>query len=325
MISIGIESTAHTFGVGVAEGTKILANERDMFRPPAGMGMNPTDVGKHHVTVKDKILEAALKKANIALKDAGIISYSAGPGLPPCLRVGLEFAKQLAKESRAKLMEVNHCVAHMEIGKLCTGARDPIMLYASGGNTQVIGYAQRRYRVFGETLDVPVGNALDVFARSASLPFPGGPEIERLARNGKYVELPYVVKGMDLSFSGIVTAATKMLKAQRLEDVCFSMQETVFAMLVEIVERAMAHTEKKELLLVGGVAANARLKEMCKIMCEERGAMFYPVPMEYAGDCGANIAWTGLLQYEKGCKPTPASKADFYQKWRTDEVEVTWV
>ncbi len=325
MISIGIESTAHTFGIGIVEGTKILANERDMFRPPAGMGMNPTEVGKHHVMVKDKILEAALAKAGIELKDADIISYSAGPGLPPCLRIGLEFAKELAKKSRAKLMEVNHCVAHMEIGKLCTGARDPLMLYASGGNTQVIGYAQGRYRIFGETLDIPAGNALDVFARSASLPFPGGPEIERLAKSGKYVELPYVVKGMDLSFSGIVTAAQKMLKTQKLEDLCFSLQETIFAMLVEVTERAMAHTEKKELLLVGGVAANARLKEMCRIMCEERGASFHPVPMEYAGDCGANIAWTGLLQYEKGCKPTTPAKADFYQKWRADEVEVTWV
>ncbi|HLD83538.1 MAG TPA: hypothetical protein VI979_01640, partial [archaeon] len=152
---------------------------------------------------------------------------------------------------------------------------------------------------------------------------PGGPVMEKMAKEGKYIELPYVVKGMDLSFSGILTAAKNKLASQKLEDISFSFQETCFAMLVEVAERAMAHTGKNELLLVGGVAANRRLQEMCRIMCEERAAAFLPVPMEYAGDNGANIAYTGLLQRKHGEKPL--AKHDFWQNWRTDEVEVDWV
>ncbi len=104
-------------------------------------------------------------------------------------------------------MGVNHCIAHVEIGCFATGCRDPIVLYASGANTQVIGYLNGRYRIFGETLDIGIGNALDKFARSKDLPHPGGPHLEKLAKEGKYIELPYTVKGMDLAFSGLVSAA----------------------------------------------------------------------------------------------------------------------
>lgn len=324
MISLGIESTAHTFSIGIAENEKILANEKSMYKPKEGWGMHPIEVRKHHENVKDDVLKSALEKAKINLSDIDLLSYSAGPGLPPCLKVGLEFVKKLAAETKKPVIEVNHCIGHMEIGKLFTKAEDPVMLYVSGGNTQVIGYSGGRYRVFGETQDIPAGNAIDVFMREAGMGFPGGPLMEKLAlKSRNYIELPYVVKGMDLSFSGILTAAAKKLKTEKLEDLCFSFQETCFAMLVEVTERALSHTGKNELLLVGGVAANKRLSEMCGIMCSERSAKFYPVPMEYAGDCGANIAWTGLLQYKNGQKA--AAEADIYPKWRTDDVEVGWI
>jgi N6-L-threonylcarbamoyladenine synthase len=323
MISLGIEGTAHTFSVGIVKDTEVLANEKDIYKPPKGWGMDPSEVKKHHEQVKEEVLEKALKKANIELKDVGILSYSAGPGLPPCLKVTTEFAVSLSKKLDKPLVAVNHPIAHIEIGKLMTKAKDPIMLYVSGGNTQIIGYSNGRYRVFGETQDIPIGNAIDVFIRAAGKDFPGGPVMEQLAKNGKYIELPYVVKGMDLSFSGILTSAKQKLEKERLEDLCYSFQETCFSMLVEVSERALAHTEKKEMLLVGGVAANKRLAAMCEKMCEERGAKFYPVPLEYAGDCGANIAWTGLLQYKNGDKGE--EKADFNSLWRTDEVEVFWI
>lgn len=323
MISLGIEGTAHTFGIGIAKDEKILANERDMYRPPDGWGIHPDEAKKHHLQLKEEILEKALSKAKIGMNNVDIVSYSAGPGLPPCLRVTAEFAGELAKKYSKPLIPVNHCIAHIEIGKLFTRAKDPIMLYVSGGNTQVIAFSQGRYRIFGETQDMAIGNAIDVFIRSAGLSYPGGPVMEKLAKEGKYVELPYVVKGMDLSFSGILTSAKQKLKSHKLEDLCFSFQETCFAMLVEVTERAMAHADKRELLLVGGVAANKRLAEMCDIMCRERGAKFYPVPMEYAGDCGANIAYTGLIAYKSGAEPLKES--DFFQHWRTDEVEVKWI
>jgi N6-L-threonylcarbamoyladenine synthase/protein kinase Bud32 len=217
---------------------------------------------------------------------------------------------------------VNHCVAHIEIGKLMTGLADPVTLYVSGGNTQVIAFTEGRYRIFGETLDSGIGNVLDQFGRTAGLAHPGGPKIEQLAKGGKYVPLPYVVKGMDLSFGGILSEATRKLHAgAKLEDLCYSLQETSFAMLTEVVERAVAHTGKSEVLLTGGVAANKRLQEMLQIMCKERGARFAVVPAEFSGDNGLMIAWTGLLAHNAGQRQAIAETV-IRPRWRTDEVDV---
>ena len=320
IICLGIEGTAHTFGVGiVTEEGKILANKKDVYIPPVGKGIIPQEAAKHHESVKEIVLENSLKEAKITLENIDIISYSAGPGLPLPLIKTADFAIQLSKKYKKILLPVNHCVAHLEIGKLTTGAEDPVFLYLSGGNTQVIAFTEGRYRVFGETEDIPVGNALDVLARELNLPMPGGSEIEKLASKGKYAELPLVIKGMDVSFSGIVTAAIRKLKeGSKPEDIAYSMQETCFAMLTEVTERALAHSDKKEVLLVGGVAANKRLQEMINVMCKERGAEFYVVPQEYASDNGANIAWTGLLAYKN--KKIEKIKDKFLSRWRIGEV-----
>jgi len=332
MLVLGLEGTAHTFGVGIVDDKgNVLANARDMYKPTAG-GIHPTEAGKHHSDVAENVLQRALDDAKIDWNNIDFIAFSAGPGLAPCLRATLEFAQELAKKHDKSLLPVNHCVAHVEIGRQFTGATDPIVLYVSGGNTQVIGYAAGKYRVFGETLDIAIGNAIDTFIREAGGGFPGGPIMEKLAADARakkgenaYIELPYVVKGMDLSFSGIVTAALQRLKTSSLEDVCFSFQETCYAMLVEVTERALAHTGKNECLLTGGVAASKRLQEMLRMMCEERGARFFVCPSEFAGDCGANIAWAGLVAAKSGQKLLEPSEADFNSRWRTDEVEVTWL
>ena len=317
MISLGIESTAHTFGIGIIdEKGKVYANTRDIYRPEAG-GIHPSVARDHHKTVSETILQKALDEAKLKLSDIDIIAYSAGPGIAPCLAVGFEFAKKLSEKIKKTLVPVNHCLAHVEIGKLMTGARDPLVLYVSGGNSQIIGFAGGKYRVFGETLDIAIGNAVDKFARETGIPFPGGPEVEKLAVGGKYIPLPYTVKGMDFSFSGLCTDVVRKFKSGKFElkDLCFSFQETAFAMLTEVSERALAHTEKNTLLLTGGVAANKRLSEMLAIMCKNRGAEFFAVPREFAGDCGANIAWTGILEYRLK-KKTPE---DIFPKWRIDE------
>jgi len=221
---------------------------------------------------------------------------------------------------------VNHCVAHIEIGKLLTGVKDPLTLYVSGGNTIVTAYAAGRYRVFGETLDIAIGNCLDTFAREAGLPHPGGPIIEKLASKGQsFIKLPYIVKGMDLSFSGLLTAAARKLReGHKIEDLCFSLQEVAFSMLTEVTERALAHTEKPEVLLTGGVAANERLQAMIRLMANEHDAQFYVVPAKYAGDNGAMIAWTGLLAYRHG-GTLRVEKSFVKQRWRLDKVGVPWV
>lgn len=320
---LGIESTAHTFGASVttSAGT-VLSNVKKTYKPKAGSGIIPIECANHHEKLGEEILQEAIGAHSIDL-----VAYSKGPGLGPVLRMGLGFAKKLSREKRVPLIGVNHCVGHIEIGKLKTGFMDPVILYVSGGNTQVIALVEGRYRVFGETLDITIGNALDVLARELGFQYPGGPEIEKQARDGKnLIELPYSVKGMDMSYSGLVTHCTRLAQAKKhaIVDICFSFQEHAFAMLVEVVERAMAHTGKSQALLTGGVAANTRLQEMLGIMCRERDAKFATVPREFAGDQGAMIAWTGCLMHSKGVGREDPDSAQVVQRFRTDEVEVVW-
>jgi len=326
MIALGVESTAHTFGIGIMndEGG-ILSNVRDMFKPELGKGFTPYELAEHHYIVSNNVLEVSLKEAKLKLEDIDVIAFSQGMGIPNSLKVGAALARYISVKYNKPLVRVNHGVAHIEIGKIKTGAKDPVVVYLSGGNSQILAYVDCRYRVFGETLDIPCGNALDVLAREIGLPTPGGPEIEKLAKNGKFVELPYVVKGMDMSFTGILTAAIEKFKEGiSKEDISYSIQEVCFSMLTEVTERSLAHTNKKEVLLVGGVAANKRLQEMMKIMCGERGAEFYVVPHEYSGDNGLMIGWTGILAYKSG-QELSIKDSSVKQNWRTEDVEITWV
>lgn len=331
MLVLGIESTAHTFGVGTVEAEngniKILANAKDVYQPKHGWGIHPSEAAAHHRRVCEKVLQDALAQAGVSLLDIDAIAYSCGPGLPPCLKAGMEFSKQLAQKYGKRLLPANHCIAHIEIGKLLSGAKDPVTLYVSGGNTQVIAFSAKRYRIFGETEDISIGNAIDTFIRETKGGYPGGPVMEQLAQSGsEYVELPYVVKGMDLSFSGILTSALQKFRSgASLNDLCFSFQETCYAMLAEVTERALAHTGKGEVLVTGGVAASKRLCEMLKVMCGERGAQFFACPKEYCGDNGAMIAVAGMLAFGSGQKGIKAEEADFKQRWRTDEADVTWL
>lgn len=326
LICLGIETSAHTFGVGIVnEVGKILADERSIYKPKPGAGILPAEAADYHFKNSPETIQNALNRAKLSLKDIDVFSFSQGPGLPPCLRAGANVLRYMSSRLGKPMVGVNHCVAHIEIGKLTAGAEDPVVLYLSGGNTQVVSFAEGYYRIFGETEDVPIGNVLDTVARKLKLPMPGGPKIEKLALGGRYVELPYVMKGMDLSFSGIATEAIRKLRnGVGKKDVSYSVQETCFAMLTEVSERALAHTGKEELLLVGGVAANKRLQEMLKIMCDERGTKFYVVNPVYSGDNGAMIAWTGILCYKSG-QITKIENSRIRQKWRTDEVKVTWV
>ena len=326
VLCIGIESTAHTFGVGIVnEKGKILANEKCVYKPPLGSGIHPRKAAEFHTQNAITVLKNAIKKSGIEIKDADVIAFSQGPGLPNCLQVGAAIGRYLSIRYKKPLVGVNHCIAHIEVGKLTTKCKDPVVVYCSGGNTQIIAFTEGKYRIFGETEDIPIGNAFDVLARDLGLGMPGGPEIDRLAKNGKWIELPYVVKGMDLSFSGILTECKKKIKdGVKREDVCYSFVETVFAMLTEVTERALAHTDKKEVLLVGGVAASSRLQEMMKIMCEERGAKSYVVPKEYAGDNGVMIAWNGILLYKSG-NVLSIKESGIQKDWRSDDVDITWM
>jgi len=327
MLCLGIESTAHTFGIGIVDDKgKVLANERSSLFTEEG-GIHPRKAAQHHLLFYDFVLKKALEKAKISLKDIDLIAFAQGPGLGAALRTGAVAARTLSSALKKPIIGVNHPVAHVEIGKLTSKFKDPIILYVSGANTQILALAAGRYRVFGETLDTGVGNFLDTFGRVLGLGFPAGPKIEQLAAKSKnYIELPYTIKGMDFSFSGILTKLEQLIKTGKYkkEDLCYSTQETVFAILTEATERAIAHINKNEILLTGGVAANTRLQKMLATMAKERKVKFAAVPKDLAGDNGAMIAWQGILEYKAGRKQN-IKDTKINQNWRTDQVDVIWV
>ena len=319
---LGIECTAHTFGVGIVNKGKTLANIRDMYKPKSG-GIIPNESAEHHKKVAANVYEKALEEAKISEDEIEAIAISNAPGLAPCLYEGLKFANLLAKKLNIFLIPVNHCIAHLEIGR-SEGAADPVLLYASGANTQVIAYAAGKYRVFGETLDIGVGNFIDKIARNFGIGFPGGPEIEKLALKGKYIGLPYSIKGMDVAFSGMQTKIQQLFhQGAAKEDLAFSLQEIAFAMLVEAAERELAHTGKNELVLGGGVACNSRLQGMSKIMCKERGAKFFCPAKPLLVDNAAMIAFTGEIMFNAGIKET-SETINIKPRERTDQVKVVW-
>jgi len=325
---IGIETTAHTFGVAVInEERKIIANERDMYKTEKG-GIIPVEAAKHHKEIAENLYNETLKKAGIEEKEIIAIAISNSPGLAPCLLEGMRFVKKKSLKLKIPIIPVNHCVAHLEIGEI-TGSKDPVLLYCSGANTQIVAYEANKFRIFGETLDMGIGNFIDTFARYAGLGFPGGPKIAEFADQSKnYIELPYSIKGMDVAFSGMLTKLKQMLESRKylIEDLSFSLQETAFSMLIEAAERALAHTGKKELLLGGGVACNSRLQEMAKKMCEERGCKMFCPPREFLVDNAGMIAYLGLKMFKSDVfiRPEELDKLDINPRQRTDEVEVKW-
>ena len=325
MISLGIEGTAEKTGVGIVDSDgNILAMAGKQLFPEEG-GIHPRIAAEHHAEWIPKLIPEAVDQAGISYDDIDLVSFSQGPGLGPALRIVATSARTLALSLKKPIIGVNHCIGHVEVGKLDTGAVNPVSLYVSGGNSQVIAYESGRYRIFGETLDIAIGNCLDHFGRETGLGHPGGPVIEKLAKQGSYIDLPYIVKGMDFSFSGLLSAALREHeKGTAMEDICFSLQETAFSMLVEVTERALSHTQKDEVMLCGGVSANSRLREMLKTMSEEHGAKFYMPEMKLCGDNGVMIAWLGLLM----CKefgPMDLKDTGIIQKFRTDEVDIPWI
>ncbi|KAI8810970.1 glycoprotease family-domain-containing protein [Cladochytrium replicatum] len=337
MIAIGLEGSANKIGVGVVEHTEdgtvnILSNVRETYVTPPGQGFLPKDTAAHHRKAVVPLVKEALKHAGISMQNVDCICFTKGPGMGPPLTSVAVAARTLALLHGKPLVGVNHCIGHIEMGRMITGASNPVILYVSGGNTQVIAYSERRYRIFGETIDIAVGNCLDRFARILNLPNDPAPgyNIEQLAKQGtQYVELPYVVKGMDVSFSGILSrieqiADDKLKKGECTPaDLCFSLQETVFAMLVEITERAMAHVGSQEVLIVGGVGCNERLQDMMSSMVSQRGGKLFATDERFCIDNGVMIAQAGALMYKTG-HITALEDTWCTQRFRTDDVLVTW-
>ncbi|MGA2876419.1 MAG: KEOPS complex N(6)-L-threonylcarbamoyladenine synthase Kae1 [Nitrososphaerales archaeon] len=333
MICLGIESTAHTFGAAVVEdhdsgteGFRILSDKKDVYKAPEGAGIHPREASRHHVETSSGVVESALREAHVGIADLDFIAYSAGPGLGPCLRVGAVVARSLADYFDKPIVPTNHAIGHIELGRKLLGLRDPLVLLISGGHTLIAARTLQGWRIFGETLDLTLGQLLDQLGRRFGLSSPAGPKIEALAAAHKnpneILDLPYVIKGNDVSYSGLLSAAKDLYtQGYSKESVSFSTQEFSFSILTEATERALAFTDKQELLVTGGVAANLRLAGMLQKMCDSRGVKLGVIARQYAGDCGSQIGAAGFLFYENGHAVKPQD-AFIRQSWRIDRVQL---
>jgi N6-L-threonylcarbamoyladenine synthase len=332
VIIVGIESTAHTFGIGVVRDNEenfILADERVKYEPKEG-GIHPREVSRFFAEKGPDVLKKVFEKSGIDPKNLDAIAVALGPGMGPCLRVGATIARAIASYLDKPLIPVNHAVAHIEIGIKLTKLRDPVIVYLSGGNTAVVALVNKRYRVFGETLDIALGNLLDSFARDVGLAPPyvvnGMHVVDRCAEKGSKIlkDFPYVVRGQDVSFSGLYTVAIKAFKkGEDIHDICLTLREIAYNSMLEVAARALMHTKKREIMVVGGVAASPVLREKLKMLAERYSVDLGIVPPSYAVDNGVMIAWTGLLMYRVGITVEP-KKAVVNQRWRVDEVDIVW-
>ena len=341
MLCLGIESTAHTFGCSIIEIDKngdadnadeefILSEVRDIYKASEGWGIHPRDASKHHTIVATDILKKCLEEAGVGIKNIDIISYSAGPGLGPCLRIGAVVSRSLASFHNIPLIPVNHAVGHIELGIKLTRSKNPLTLLVSGGHTMLLLYCNNKWRIFGETLDITLGQLFDQVGRKMGFSSPCGSKIEEMSylSKGRIVyPLPYIIKGNDVSFSGLLSAVKILLNDNDndVHDICFSLQETAFSIIVEAVERALAFTGNKEFLIVGGVSANKRLSTMLEIACDIHNSNFNSCPLRFCGDNGAQIAWTGAQMYlNRPSSSVRPENASVNQSWRLDSVHIPW-
>ena len=333
---LGIEGTAWCASAALYDSeTDSVLIESDAYQPESG-GIHPREAAEHMRSAIPAVVETILDESGgdvdvdersssgrqAAPVDA--VAFSRGPGLGPCLRIVGSAARALAQTLGVPLVGVNHMVAHLEIGRHRSGFDQPVCLNASGANAHVLAYRNGRYRVLGETMDTGVGNALDKFTRYVGWSHPGGPKVEARAKAGEYTDLPYVVKGMDFSFSGIMSAAKAAYdNDEPVENVCRGLEEHVFAMLTEVAERALSLTGRDELVLGGGVGQNDRFRGMLAEMCEQRGADFYAPEPRFLRDNAGMIAVLGAKMADAGDTIAVEDSA-VDSNFRPDEVPVTW-
>ncbi len=306
---------------------RILSDVKDAYMAPDGAGIHPREASRHHEELCSAIVGKSLLDAQLRVGDLDFVSYSAGPGLGPCLRVGAVLARTISSYFDLPLVAANHAIGHIELGKYLTGVRDPLVLIISGGHTALAAMEDGAWKIFGETLDLTLGQLLDLLGRSIGFSSPAGQKIEQLALaggSGRFLlsDLPYTIKGNDVSYSGLLTASKSLLSREnRKEDVAFAVQEVAFSILAEATERALAFTMKSELLVTGGVAANQRLAAILWKMCDARRVRLGVIPRQFAGDCGAQIAAVGFDLYDRRKTISPIN-AFTRQSWRIDQVAV---
>ena len=304
---LAIETSCDDTCAAVTDGARVLANviSSQAAAHERYGGVVPEVASRHHLELIGPVTEAALAEAGASLDDADAVAVTVGPGLIGALLVGVSSAKALAAPRALPLVPVDHLHGHVAANFLEPEPLEPpfLCLVASGGHTMLAAVREpSSFEVLGQTLDDAAGEALDKAARLLGLGFPGGPEIERLAREGDPDAFRFPVAmarepSLEFSFSGLKTALVYRCRElgdeetqRRRADLAAAFQAAVVDQLVAKLERALASGEWAAVALGGGVAANGPLRKRVSSLCEERGLRMKLVPGELCTDNAAMIA-----------------------------------
>jgi len=343
---LGIETSCDETAASVVErgpdgAPKILSNVvlSQIEEHAAFGGVVPEIAARAHVEALDGVIEAALQEAGLTLDDVDAIAATAGPGLIGGLIVGLTMAKAIAAAKGKPLIPVNHLEGHALTARLTDSIEFPfLLLLVSGGHTQILHVAGLgRYERWGTTIDDALGEAFDKTAKLLSLPYPGGPNVEKAAMSGdpKRFSFPRPMKGearLDFSFSGLKTAvrraATELapLSQQDIADICASFQKAVTETLADRVGLSLERfrTEHPEiaaphLVVAGGVAANQAIRSELDRLCNTHGFNLIAPPIKLCGDNAAMIGWVGIERLEAGLVEDNALSFAPRPRWPLDQ------
>ncbi|MCX8003100.1 MAG: tRNA (adenosine(37)-N6)-threonylcarbamoyltransferase complex transferase subunit TsaD [Anoxybacillus mongoliensis] len=324
---LGIETSCdETAAAIVKNGREIVANvvASQMESHQRFGGVVPEIASRHHVEQMTIVLEETMKQANMDMSQIDAIAVTEGPGLVGALLIGVNAAKALAFAHSIPLVNVHHIAGHIYANQLVQEMKFPLLsLVVSGGHTELIYMKEHGvFEVIGETRDDAAGEAYDKVARALQLPYPGGPHIDRLAKQGKpTIDLPraWLEEGSyDFSFSGLKSAVINALhnakqrgEMIRPEDMAASFQASVVEVLVEKTIQAATHYNVKQILLAGGVAANEGLRtQLQKQMKQLPEVELVIPPLSLCTDNAAMIAAAGTVLFQQGKRATMALNAN---------------
>ena len=313
VIIMGIESSCDETSVAIVKnGRTLLSNIIDTqisIHEKFG-GVVPEIASRNHVEAISNVMKKSLEEANVELKDIDAIACTYGPGLVGALLVGVSYAKALSYSLQVPLIPVNHIEGHIDANYLTHQDLKPpfLCMLMSGGNTQIVHVKDyTEFEILGKTRDDAIGEAFDKVARVIGLGYPGGPKIDKLAKEGTAnIELPKThMEGLDFSFSGLKTAVINLHHKEpdiNKANLAASFEKDVSEILITNIKQAIKQTNIKKVVLAGGVSANSYVRnEFDKMAKEENVEIYYP-ELVLCTDNAAMIAVAGYYEYLKGSR-----------------------
>ncbi|NNC84678.1 MAG: tRNA (adenosine(37)-N6)-threonylcarbamoyltransferase complex transferase subunit TsaD [Bacteroidia bacterium] len=318
ILILGIESSCDETSASISKGNKILANiiANQTVHAKYG-GVVPELASRAHQKHIIPVVQQALNEAKVDKNDLDAVAFTRGPGLLGSLLVGISFAKTFAQALNLPIIEVNHMHAHaisaciQENEKSKVPSFPFLCLTVSGGHTQILKVSSHtELQILGQTTDDAAGEAFDKVAKLMGLPYPGGPEIDKLAKQGNEVAFTFPhpnVGEYDYSFSGFKTSFLNFIRKEKQKnpafieenkaDLCASVQHNIIQILLKKLVMAIDDTEITQIAIAGGVSANSGLRKAMQELAAEKNLDLFIPALEYCTDNAAMIAITGFYKY----------------------------